>query len=172
VVVFSDDSLDGAALGEAPLPWLGDLPAELRPDAFGAELTEISKQCDPDAFVRVDCSEPPCLAVFLEPDGDGFFGAAGLPGSGPTNCEQWKEKYGDNVTMSSRNVLCADGSTHSLLVLGPYLPEVVPETSDPEEGMRHLQGRVAAAADGVGCSAPATLSVENRLGYQLQWVPK
>lgn len=158
---------------DPPLEWPADLPPELTPEHFTRELEAVAEACGfADRLQTIDCASPPCMALVLSPADEK------APSIGPSTCPEWAERWGDAVAQHSSDVLCDDGSVQTMQAVGPYVPALdervdkpEPDPDDPWTGMRAFLARVENMGADVGCSRPGTLTVENRLGHSLKWIP-
>lgn len=152
-----------------PLPWPDDLPARFRPETMQPRIAEVVEACWGDDVVEVDCSEPPC-AVFVDvPDGTEW--------PSPFECAAWQDTFPGGIGKTGASGLCADGTQRRTAMFSPTvpgMPDVLPEPDPdfPFEGIARMKARAQAVHAETGCDAPATLTVDNRVGYRLQWVPE
>ncbi|MBA2319937.1 MAG: hypothetical protein H0V89_02170 [Deltaproteobacteria bacterium] len=132
------------------------------------DLRRLAEECGvSDWVVGVDCTEPPCLLSLVTEVTD-----EGPVPSNITSCAAWRERFGDANSGSAENVLCSDGIERSVALVGPYVKDLtLSDPDDPWAGTRRLRARNEAAKDQAHCTAPVSLTVENRLGYRLKWVP-
>ena len=101
------DQLHLELYGE-PLQWTDDIPEVQREAPFREVMAAVEDQCGGRPMSHLDCSEPPCMAV--------YFGSAPQIGA---DCEPWAEAYGVASSNMSRRVECADGRQMRMVVLSP-----------------------------------------------------
>lgn len=103
--------------------WPDEMPSILRPPAFRKQVEAAMQKCaTPMTLIDVDCTGPPCYAVFAVSRGE-------PPGISDNKvlmdfserCATWHESYGmsvDRYTRASRSVSCRDGHQVWVLLLG------------------------------------------------------
>lgn len=148
--------------------WPDDLPARFRPEALQPRIAEVVEDCWGDDVIEVDCSEPPC-AVFVE-------AVDGAEWPSPFACAAWQDAFPGGVGKTGVSGLCVDGTkrTTAMFTPGvPGMPDVLPEPDPdfPFEDIARMKARVQAIHAETGCDAPVSLTVDNRVGYRLQWAP-
>ena len=143
------NDLSFAAFGEVP-EWPADLPLELTPEGFTEQIELAAEKCAPGTLLSVDCSEPPCLAHF-RPDGPDWMRRF------LRECEEWTGQYGEDVSMSSTQIECPDGTTEKVVLLGSgeaYSLAVDAGTAVEEDMEKRLDGRRTAVVSGWDCGQP------------------
>lgn len=103
------------------------MPADLRPPRFEQIVRGAVADCAPDNLdlVGVDCTEPPCYAVFRAVrDASGAPSDSAVLQDFASNCEPWRKHYEDAVVRLTRHTssfTCPDGSREWVLLLGSEL---------------------------------------------------
>jgi hypothetical protein len=114
-----DVLLDGPIETE-PIDWPDEVPEAYRPDAFRGIVQKVLADCAIRAeLVRVDCDEPPCIAVLRFPDEPGQNESLG-------DCPLWAEKYGTRTAINQTHKVmpCADGSVERAAFVYRFWPAI------------------------------------------------
>ena len=132
-----------------PEPFPPDLPDAYREAAITAVAEQVVETC-PELGLdlrKVDCSEFPCLALFVHP----------ADREGPASCPAWREAYGDAQTTSNGTLVGPDGAELVYELMGPapppkFLIRELAQQSDDEpfvqsNGMKRLMQRGRTAQD-------------------------
>ena len=120
VVISSFGEDAGPAIGDVPVPWPESVREDLTPAAIKRDLRRILAACGSGPLVSVDCSEPPCMLAFFDPNDEGVDPDVPYLSA----CPEWSERYGRGGSNAEETVLCADNTAHRVALIGPYLPEL------------------------------------------------
>lgn len=132
------------AYGEQP-EWPTELPLELTPEGFTDQVERAAERCVPGTLVDVECTEPPCLAVF-RPQSDDWWNRF------VNECEGWAGPYGSSVTALQFLADCPDGSVEAVVMLGATeLSEQVDEALPEGDFSKRLDQRRLAVEQGWVC---------------------
>ncbi|MFZ5479352.1 MAG: hypothetical protein ACOZNI_21490 [Myxococcota bacterium] len=142
-----NEGLEIEVYGLAPA-WPTDTPKSHR-EEFEGNLRKALADCEVDVdLVGVDCSEPPCMAIFRNA-GDDFWNDL------INTCPGWVDRYGSSVSTNSGTVDCGDGRTEAVWRIGPggwRAPE--PEGAPDRNVMLRMQARWDDMEAGWTCAPP------------------
>jgi hypothetical protein len=100
-----------------PEPFPADLPDDYREAAITRLAHDTAAACPHLALQRVDCTEFPCLALFVYRTGE----------PGPSKCQLWQDRYGTSLTTTNDDLVGPDGSGITYAFIGPTVPAAAPE---------------------------------------------
>jgi len=100
-----------------PWPERTEKNEKYQPESFHSRMTDIIEKCDPTMeILKINCDEPPCLAVF-RPASPGWHARL------INNCPQWLQPFGKSINSSSFEIDCEDGHQERGLILSPSWQE-------------------------------------------------
>jgi hypothetical protein len=107
-----------------PTPFPDGLPEQYREAGFGRVARVVVSAC-PELHAdlrKVDCSEFPCLALYVQPS----------DAPDPSSCSAWSDAFHETGVTSSSGVLVGeDGERLRFSLMGPKLPEGFEPPPDP-----------------------------------------
>ncbi len=143
-LAFRDAQIGGLTvrLGGGLAPWKGVLAAHERPSRFYEDLVAARTACPLRAnVVGVECSEPPCIALLRQVEGDVAAAIA--------DCPSWAAVL-PSPRVESSKIACPSGREEVVLFVSPAAGERTPEVAAVEDARLAL--RRAALKDGWRCT--------------------
>lgn len=91
-----------------PVPWPDQMQEKYSPKGFESILQEVIESCAlPYELVRMDCSEPPCLAAIR---------ITGVGDNSLTGCPAWQKHFGNTFSGASGVVIdCGDDTEEEVM---------------------------------------------------------
>lgn len=141
---FRDAQITGLTvrLGGGLAPWSGVTSPHERPSQFYADLQDARVACGLRTHVvGVECSEPPCIALLRQVEGD-------VPAA-IAACASWAEVL-PQPRIDVSKVACTSGREEVVLLVSPAAGERAPEVAAAEDA--RLEARRAAIREGWRCT--------------------
>lgn len=112
----------------APVEWPEGRPEKFTEPGFRALIEQSLAECDvPVELQRLECSEPPCVAV-MRTTGEDWHEAL------VNNCPIWNQAYGTTVSMDDGKVDCVGAEQEGYALLSPFDHEWREELDKDESG--------------------------------------
>lgn len=134
--------------------WTPELRERFNQEKFREVVNRVQDSCDlPGELIDLDCSEPPCLAVFrLNEDqvrsSAWYYGKAGTP-----VCEAWESEYTRGMFLMPDLVNCPGGGHEWFAVLAPSFYWEGVTQRDVENNGKRIEARAGAVKEKWRCSA-------------------
>lgn len=111
-----------------PVQWPDDRPEKFTEAGFRSVMEEALSGCDvPLELQRLDCAEPPCIAV-MRTTSEGWHAAL------VNDCPTWNETYGTTVSMDDGTIDCVGAEEEGYALLSPFDHEWREELDKDEQG--------------------------------------
>lgn len=131
-----------------PLSWTKDIPEEFTPTRFQNVVEKVFKECDlPGELVRIDCKEPPCLALIRIDETK----AERVGWDFKSDCRPWNDAYRWGTLFTHQLAKCPDDEHEVFGIL--TAPSMRQNSTDGEieNIFLRVENRWKEIAESLGC---------------------